>query len=291
VRVLVTGGAGFIGSHLADRLAADRNDVMAIDNFLTGRHTNYPRVHRLDVRNRQDLYQAANHFEPDLIIHCAASYSDPNLWHRDAETNVLGTINTTLAAKHHGARLFYFNTALPPINSYAISKVAGGQYIEQSGVDHVTFRLSNIYGPRNLSGPIPTFYKRLSAGEACTVTDTRRDMVYIADLVRAVMAAIDHPQVTGVVDICSGHTHPIYELYNAVVDATCDESRPVEVTAAARGDVKQMTLDPARAALDLNWLPSTDLIDGVRNAVAWYREHGVTDTYTHLTMPERTKVG
>ncbi len=93
-------------------------------------------------------------------MHCAASYSNPNFWHRDTQTNVLGTINATIAAKHHGARLIYFQTALPPISSYAISKIAGEQYIGLSDVEATVFRLANIYGPRNLSGPLPAFWKR-----------------------------------------------------------------------------------------------------------------------------------
>jgi UDP-glucose 4-epimerase len=130
-RVLITGAAGFIGSHLGDSLLGQGHAVIGVDNYLTGNNHRDFVVYKADVTDRHLLYQIANEFEPSLVIHCAASYSDPNLWHRDAETNVLGTINATLVAKHHGARLFYFNTALPPISSYAISKIAGGQYIDQ----------------------------------------------------------------------------------------------------------------------------------------------------------------
>lgn len=283
MRVLITGGAGFIGSHLADHLAADRHQVRCVDNFLTGRYINYPRVHELDIVDRGAFYRFANRVNPDLIIHCAASYSDPNLWHRDADTNILGTINVVCAAQYHGARLFYFNTALPPINSYAISKIAGGQYIEQSGVDQLTFRLSNIYGPRNLSGPIPTFFRKLRAGEQCVVTDTRRDMVYIADLVRAVDAAIRYPRVSGTIDVCSGHTISIREMYDVVARKFSTTAWPKEISAPP-GDVKEMSLDQSRAAMDLNWTATTDLNWGVEKAVNWYRDHGVTDTYTHLNL-------
>lgn len=286
MNILITGGAGFIGSHLSERLFDAGHDVWGIDNFLTGSIANTHvggSFSGIDITDRRTFYDRANRCKPELVIHCAASYSDPNLWHRDAETNVGGTINATLAAKHHGARLFYFNTALPPINSYAISKIAGGQYIEQSGVNALTFRLSNIYGPRNLSGPIPTFYKRLSAYEKCTVVDTVRDMVYIDDLVRAVMSAVGKPDVSGTVDICSGRAHRIIDLFYAVARELGHGDHPEELD-APEGDVKQMALDPTRAAMDLNWTATTDLADGVREAVAWYDNHGVTDTYTHLAM-------
>lgn len=286
MRVLITGAAGFIGSHLADRLNADGHDVVGVDNFLTGSPDNFPgdcELHEFDVCDRTELYALANELEPEFVIHCAASYSDPNLWHRDTETNVAGSINAALVAKHHGARLFFFQTALPPISSYAISKIAGGEYVRMSGVPQVTFRLSNIYGPRNLSGPIPTFFKRLSAGEACTVTDTRRDMVFVADLVRAVTAAMDRPLVSGTIDICSGANLAISELYDAV--AVSVDSRDVpHFVDASPDDVKQMELNPSRAFTALDWHPFVPLHEGVSEAVAWYREHGVGETYTHLRL-------
>jgi UDP-glucose 4-epimerase len=282
LNVLVTGAAGFIGSHLCEHLADTGHAVMGVDNFLTGQN-NRQDVNELDIRDRHALYDAANTVEPDLVIHCAASYSDPSLWHRDAETNVVGTINATLAAKHHGARLFYFNTALPPISSYAISKIAGGQYLEQSGVPYVTFRLSNIYGPRNLSGPIPTFYKRLTAGDRCTVTNTRRDMVYIDDLVNAVFKAVETPDFAGTVDICSGQHLPIIDLFTAVAEIL-DSGAAADQIPAPADDVPQMQLDRKRSQQELGWVPVTGLYRGVAAAVDWYRANGVAETFTHLKL-------
>jgi len=294
VHVLITGAAGFIGSHLHDRLNADGHDVVGVDNFLTG-NNNPDIVHRCDIVNRHALYDIANGLKPELVIHCAASYSDPSLWHRDAETNILGTINATLVAKHHGARLFYFNTALPPISSYAISKIAGQQYIEQSGVDAITFRLANIYGPRNLSGPIPTFFRRITNGEPCTIVNTERDTVYIDDLVNLVGKAMDgtvwSKDVTNarvaftsmkVYDVCSGNHYPILRYFEAVRMAM-NSNAVVNHADAEANDVKNMELDPAAAAFDFNWLATTDLQDGVAKAVAWYQEHGVTQTFSHLS--------
>lgn len=291
MRVLITGAAGFIGSHLADRLQADGHDVFGVDNLTTGRRENFPApidgsgkwFRKLDIADRGDFYSYANYAEPDLVIHCAASYSDPNLWHRDTDTNVAGTINATLVARHHDARLVYFQTALPPTSSYAISKIAGEQYIHLSGVPATVFRLANMYGPRNLSGPIPTFYRRITAGEPCTVVDTRRDMVYVQDLVDAVMRAVDGG-VTGKFDICSGAHLPIESLYWAVALKLGCNIEPGRMR-AGDDDVKQMELDPMPAwrALD-HWTPRTPLEQGVEQAVAWYRDHGVDQTYTHLSL-------
>lgn len=286
--MLVTGAAGFIGSHLSDRLLADGHDVFGVDNLTTGRMENFPgELVVEDIADRDALYGIANRVKPELVVHCAASYSNPDFWHRDTDTNVTGTINATLVACHHGARLVYFQTALPPISSYAISKIAGEQYIHLSGVPATVFRLANMYGPRNLSGPIPTFFRRISAGEPCTVVDTRRDMVFIDDLVDAVMRAVDRG-VTGKFDICSGNHLPIERLYWAVALSLGCDVEPGRVAAAA-DDVAQMELDPRGADIVFDWLASTQFEQGVARTVAWYREHGVDQTYTHLNVPEATR--
>ena len=283
MKVLITGAAGFIGSHLADRFHADGHTVAGIDNLTTGRKDNFGgELVVEDITDKDVFYGLANAVEPDLIVHCAASYSNPNYWHRDTQTNVLGTINATIAAKHHGARLIYFQTALPPISSYAISKIAGEQYIGLSDVEATVFRLANIYGPRNLSGPIPTFYKRITAGEPCTVFNTLRDMVYVGDLVEAVMSAVARGR-TGKYDICSGAHRPIEDLYWAVADALGYTEAP-DRKRAGDDDVKQMDLDFWKATVELEWSTATPFSAGVAQAVAWYREHGVSNTWTHLRL-------
>ena len=89
----------------------------------------------------------ANAIKPELVIHCAASYKDPNQWHQDTATNVEGAINVAAVAKHHNARIIYFQTVLPPISSYAISKIAGEHYLRLSGQPLTVFRLAAVYGP------------------------------------------------------------------------------------------------------------------------------------------------
>ncbi len=283
MRILITGLAGFIGSHLADALSEDDHTVYGIDNLTTGSKDNVvvPCVYG-DISDRQQFYETANLLHPELVIHCAASYSDPNRWHRDTDTNVTGSINAALVAKHHRARLVYFQTVLPPISSYAISKIAGEQYIRLSGVPALIFRLAIMYGPRNKSGAIPTFYKRLANEDACTVTDTSRDFVYIDDLVDLVTRAIDD-DATGTYDVCSGEQHTIGEVYDLVRQAVGSSASPKTV-AASGDDVKTMPLNPDATAKDFMWSATTSLEDGVRQTVDWYDRHGVTDTYTHLTL-------
>jgi len=280
VRILVTGSAGFIGSHLVERFQHD-HEVHGIDTLVTGRAQNHPGYDACDVRDV--VSYCASEISPDLITHCAASYSDPEMWGRDTETNVLGTMACARAAQLHGSRLFYFQTSLPPISSYAISKIAGEHYIHLSEVPAVIFRLGNIYGPRNLSGAIPAFYKRLTAGQTCTVTETRRDMVYIQDLVGAVDNAMMDTSLTGKFDIASGHPVSILDIYEEVADALNSDLEP-KVIPKPDDDVEMMELDPAPAMEILYLDTRTSLRNGILDAVEWYDDNGVGDTYTHLTL-------
>ena len=277
MRILITGAAGFIGSHLMDALGEHHR--VGVDNFLTGQRINGDGVLEMDITERHRLYDLANGYEPDLIIHCAASYSDPDLWHRDTQTNVEGAINVAAVAKHHSARVIYFQTILPPISSYAISKIAAQQYLELAGVPLTVLRLANIYGPRNLSGPIPVFYKRLTQGQSCVVVDTAREMVYIDDLVRCVLQVIEETRL-GMYDVCTGHQVSIMELFSMVqAEVGTDQVPPL---IPKEPDDVQGVVVPYRNVP--GWKATTPLRDGIAKTVASYREAGVSETHTHLRL-------
>lgn len=277
MNILITGAGGFIGSHLSDSLAVD-NEVWGFDNFLTGRREN-GLCTTLDILDRPALYSLANKVSPDVVIHCAASYSDPDLWHRDTQTNVEGCINAAAIAKHHDAHLIYFQTILPPVSSYAISKLAGEQYLRLSGVQLTVLRLANIYGPRNLSGPIPVFYKRLTEGQPVTVVNTTRDMVFISDLVRAVELLIQY-EFAGTFDVCSGVQTPILDMYTEVARQLTLLADP-EIVEPLNDDV-QGTVDPENAVP--LWAPTVELRDGIAQTISAYRAESMFDTYTHLRI-------
>lgn len=307
MRVLITGGAGFIGSHLADRLLSRGDEVCVIDNFATGRRDNLvPRPGLTLVEGtiaEQGLVdQTFDTFKPEQVVHAAASYKDPTDWTEDVRTNVLGTCHIVAATRRVSAkRLVYFQTALcyglrpqeqpirlehvldPRGSSYAISKTAGENYIALSGLEFVSFRLANCYGPRNISGPLPTFYSRLSAGKACFCVDTRRDFIYIDDLLAVVEGALDGRGGTGYYHISSGRDFSIQELYDATVSALGLPPDPkVEVRPRSPDDAFTILLDPSRTNRDFNWQTETPLETGVAAAVEYYRQFGVTQTYTHL---------
>jgi UDP-glucose 4-epimerase len=314
MKVLITGGAGFIGSHLADCLLARGDQVLVIDNYTTGRRDNLASHRNLTViedtiANMELVQQQFAEFQPDIVVHAAASYKDPENWAEDTRTNVLGSANVTQAARRFAVkRLIYFQTSLcyglqpleqpitlnhpilPQGSSYAISKTAGEQYIQLSGLNYISFRLANAYGPRNLSGPLPTFYHRLTNNKPCFVMNTRRDFIYIQDLVDVVMKAIDGQGKSGVYHISSGADYSIKELFDATVAAleiTLEEE--VEVRERNPDDVFTILLDPTKTNEDFDWKITTPLEVGVRAAINWYKQYGITQTYTHLKSLEAKK--
>jgi UDP-glucose 4-epimerase len=310
LKVLITGGAGFVGSHLTDRLIGRGEEVLVIDNYATGRRDNLPdsapglRVIEGDIADPELVDRSFGEFGPDVVVHAAASYKDPDDWAEDARTNALGSVLVTRAAQATGARrLIYLQTALcyglhpveqpitldhpirPGDSSYAISKTAGEQYIALSGIDYQSFRLANAYGPRNISGPLPTFYSRLTSGKPCFVMDTRRDFVYVSDLVDVLEKAVDGAGRIGPYHVSSGGDYSIQELFDATVAAmgiSLDE--PVEVRPRGEDDAFTILLDPSDTNRDFDWRTTVPLEKGVAEAIAYYRAYGITDTYTHLKL-------
>ena len=308
MRVVVTGGAGFIGSHLAERLLARGNDeILVIDNYATGRKDNLmpqPRLKIVEgtIADPQLVNSIFDEFNPEYVVHAAASYKDPDNWQEDVRTNILGTVIVTQACRRLGVkRLVYLQTALcyglkpleQPINidhpiqpqgsSYAISKTAGEQYIALSGIDFISLRLANAYGPRNLSGPLPTFYHRITSGKKCFVMDTRRDFIYVQDLIDVIVMVLDGNGKKGYYHVSSGSDYSIKELFDYTVKALGVELKePVEIKARSQDDVYTILLDPSKTNRDLSWSISTPLEDGIKQAIEWYKKYGITQTYTHL---------
>jgi UDP-glucose 4-epimerase len=311
VKVLITGGAGFIGSHLADRLLDEDHEVLVIDNYATGRRDNLTDRDGLEIvedtiEDADAVMEAFEAFRPDFVVHAAAAYKDPEAWGADVTTNALGTVNVVKAAQATGVqRLLYFQTALcygttpteqpvtlshpiRPDSSYGISKTAGELYIELSGIDFLSFRLANAYGPRNISGPLPTFYHRLTEGKGVFVMDTRRDFIYVSDLIDVVMQAIVDGTGHGHYHVSSGSDFSIKELFDATIAALPEVELDGDVEVRPRGedDAYTILLDPSRINQDFGWSPKVPLEEGVRRAIEYYREHGISQTYTHLKVGE-----
>jgi UDP-glucose 4-epimerase len=306
MKVFVTGGAGQVGSTIIDMLLARGDSVLAIDNFATGRRDNLRGHDRLTlvedtIADQKVVDGLFADFRPEVVVHTAASYKDPDDWGTDALVNAAGTANIARAAKTWGAaRLIYFQTALcygthpqqspirldHPINpvnsSYAISKTAGEHYVQFSGIDWVTFRLANVIGERNVSGPLPIFYERLSQGKRCFVTPARRDFCYAGDLARVVVRAADG-EGRGTYHFSSGRDVAIRELYDAVVAAMkLNEYPEPEMRPLGPDDAASILLDPSRTFEDFGEVEFTPLARIAEIAVEHWRQVGVQGGYTHL---------
>ena len=312
--VLITGGAGFIGSALTDRLLGKGYRVVVVDNFATGRRDNLVERPELEIiegsitdsNMMADIFSRVN---PDVVVHAAASYKDPEAWVEDAETNVVGTsVVVNESRKCDVERFIYFQTALcyglhpeeqpipidhelrPRESSYAISKTAGENYIALSGLDWVSFRLANGYGPRNITGPLPTFFQRLSNDSSVFVMDTRRDFIFIEDLIDVVERAVDGEGESGPYHVSSGSDVSIQDLLEATLKAMGIElDEPIEVRPRGEDDAFTILLDPGKTHQQFpGWEAKTPLEDGVARAVGYYREFGIEETFTHLHMPDET---
>ena len=306
MKVFVTGGSGLVGSTVIDRLLGRGDTVLAIDNFVTGRRDNlapHPRLQLVEdsIVDAAVVDRLIGDFRPDVVVHTAASYKDPDDWQADALTNCVGSANVAHACKTYKvARLIYFQTALcygtnpreqpitldhpiDPVNSsYAISKTAGEHYIQLSGVDWITFRLANCVGPRNVSGPLPIFFERLSQGKRCFVTEARRDFVFVEDLAHTVLKAADGIG-SGTYHFSSGRDIAIKELYDAVVRAMkLNEYPEPEIRPLGTDEAPTILLDPSRTFDDFGEVRFTPLDEIVGKTVGYYQEYGVQGGYTHL---------
>ena len=238
MRILITGGAGCLGSNLIEHWLPKEREFLVLDNFATGKREVVPEMAGLSVReghiaSTDFVNQAFADFRPEIVIHSAASYKDPADWQEDARSNVLGTIEVVRAAEKYDAkRIVNFQTVLcygkterspipvdqpvAPFTSYGISKTAGEQYLLQASIPAVSLRLANVTGPRLAIGPIPTFYKRLKAGQKCFCSDTARDFLDMSDFLSMMDLVIAPDAARGVFNVASGEAHYIKEVFDLV---------------------------------------------------------------------------
>jgi len=308
MRVIVTGGAGFIGSHLADAFLARGDEVTVIDDLSAGRPGRLDGravLHKVSVTDPGPMAEVVNTVRPELICHLAAqidvraSVARPAA---DAQTNVVGTINVLEAARVTGARVLFCSTGgalygrdapipsledvLPlPESPYGIAKHCAEQYLglynRLHQASHSVLRLANVYGPRQdptgESGVVPIFCSQVLAAKRPTVfgdgTQTR-DYVYVGDAVAAFLSAADRRR-PGTWNIGTATEVSVLELAQVIGAVT---GRPVEpVLAPPRpGELQRSALAVDRARQDLGWVPVTALADGVRAVCQWI-EAGTPD--------------
>jgi UDP-glucose 4-epimerase len=306
MRILITGGAGCLGSNLIEHWLPGGHEIHVIDNFATGKREVVPPVPRLSVTEGSiaDAGLVASTFRafrPDVVVHSAAAYKDPADWTEDARTNIIGSINVAReSAANAVKRLVNFQTALcygrpervpipvtaptRPFTSYGISKTAGEQYLLGAAVPVVSFRIANVTGPRLAIGPIPTFYKRLKAGQSCFCSDSIRDFLDMRDFLSLVDLAIADGAPTGVFNVSTGDGHSISDVF-ALVAEHLGIAATAPVVPIGADDVREVVLDPAATEEAFGWTAKVGFDDTIRHQLQWYDRHGITDVFTHLAAP------
>jgi UDP-glucose 4-epimerase len=307
MQVLVTGGAGFIGSNLVDRLLAEGHSVDVIDDLSSGKLANLADAraaaegrlsfHQIDICDPV-VSELIERRAPEVVFHLAAqidvrvSVADPA---RDARTNLIGTIHVLEGARRAGARKVAFASsggtiygeidpaeAHPqrPVSPYGVTKKAAVDYLhvyrELHQIEYTALALANVYGPRQdphgEAGVVAIFAGRLLAGDPCTVFGTgeqTRDYVFVDDVVDAFVRAGERG--SGLLcNIGTGVETSVVELYRTMADNAGVAGEP-QFAAARAGELDRSSLDATRAKLHLGWEPFTDLSTGTAAVLDWFR--------------------
>lgn len=308
MRLLITGGAGCLGSNLIEHYLPQGHEMLIIDNFATGHREVIPdgksglRLIEGSITDRQLVTDAFDAFEPTHVIHSAAAYKDPQDWREDAATNVIGTINVVRGAeKHNVKRLVNFQTALcygrpdivpipvhaptRPFTSYGISKTAGEAFLMQASVPVASLRLANVTGPRLAIGPIPTFYTRLKAGKSCFCSATTRDFLDMEDFLSVMDVVLKDEAPVGVFNISTGEGKTIKQVFEAVAHHLGIPPPEVPLVPPGADDVPSVVLDPSQTAEILGWNAKIGFQETISRMLRWYDAHGVSAIYSHLAAP------
>jgi UDP-glucose 4-epimerase len=311
MKILITGGAGCLGSNLIEHWLPNGHEIFVIDNFATGKREVVPDIKGLtvvegSVADAELVNNCFEKFKPEVVIHSAAAYKDPENWIEDATTNVIGSTVVARAAKANGvSRLINFQTALcygrpqtlpipvthptAPFTSYGITKTAGEQFMLLSGVPTLSLRIANVTGPRLAIGPIPTFYKRLKAGQNCFCSDSSRDFLDMSDFLSFMDIAIQSGVPTGVYNVSSGEAHSIKEIFDLVTNYLGLPKQEVPIVAVEADDVPVVALDPSETLKSFGWKSKISFADTINKQLAWYDQFGISDVFSHLKSSELTK--
>jgi UDP-glucose 4-epimerase len=297
VRTIVTGGAGFIGSHVVDALLARGDEVAVIDSLARGRRENVAAGAELHVRDiREPLEDVFDAVRPEAVYHLAAqvdvrvSVESPV---DDADVNVLGTVRILETARQHGAQVVFASTGgaiygecevaaretspLEPLSPYGTGKLAAEEYIRSYnrlyGTRHIALRYGNVYGPRQdphgEAGVVAIFLGALARGEQARIygdgTQTR-DYVYVGDVAHATTTTLG--QDSGVYNVGTGRETSVVDLYR-LCTKVAGSDLPAEHAPARLGELQRSFLDPTRAAESLGFTAMVDLEDGLRATWDW----------------------
>jgi UDP-glucose 4-epimerase len=306
VRILVTGGAGFIGSHVVDAYVAAGHEVAVLDNFSTGNEANLnpaAEVHRVDLRDQAGVEKVVASFRPEIVNHHAAqsevpkSIADPGL---DAHINIVGGLNLLKASVDHKVRKVIFISTggalygepdvvpagedhpVRPLSPYGTSKFSFEQYLgtfkRTFELEFTVLRYANIYGPRQdfyaeEGRVVAIFASRMLARKPVTIDgdgEQARDMLHVGDAATANLAALENGD-GGTFHVSTGVPVTVNDLFRKLAILTDYKMEP-NVGPRRKGDVYRIALDNARARQDLGWEPRVSLEEGLSLTVDYFRE-------------------
>jgi UDP-glucose 4-epimerase len=303
-KILVTGGAGFIGSHIVDRLLNAKHQVEVIDDLSSGSEKNLATgvpLHKFDIRS-QEAQAVVGRFLPDVIVHAAAQVSvrismdNPTL---DSDLNVTGLINiitplrdrkyTHVVFLSSGGAVYGEQNTFPapeshviaPESLYGLSKRIGEMYLEfwqrVWGVTSSWMRLSNVYGPRQNphgeAGVVAIYCERLLEGKSIVVNGTgeqTRDFVFVGDVAEAIARAAEK-RPSGPFNVGTAQETSINTLATTLRDLACPSAEITHAPAKA-GEQMRSCIDNSRAGKDLDWKPTVSFDQGLKRTLDWYRE-------------------
>lgn len=302
--ILVTGGAGFIGSNLAEALVEEGHEVVIVDNLSTGRKENIPqkaKFFEVDITQKNKLEEVFTEVKPEAVFHLAAqasvnnSIKDPVL---DVKVNVIGTINLLDLSGEHEVKHFIFSSTggaiygddaprptpetanANPLTPYGIDKHQAEKFIEfyskNAPFKTVILRYANVYGPKQdplgEAGVVAIFTAKMLSGEPVTIYgdgEQSRDFVYVGDVVRANLLALS-AQSGGVYNIGSGVETSVNDVAGILKTATGSKSEIKHDS--PRVEQRNSLLDNRKATLELDWKPEIILEEGLKKTVRWYEE-------------------
>lgn len=304
MKVLVTGGAGFIGSHVADRLILEGHEVVVVDNLSTGKRKNLNRAARFYKADIQSwrLERIFRNERPNIVMHLAAqmdvrrSVEDPMF---DAQVNILGMLNVLQQAVQHGVRKVVFSSSggaiygeqeiypapethvTQPLSPYGLSKLCGEQYLSYfqrvSGLQMVNLRYANVYGPRQdphgEAGVVAIFIQKLLNNEQAIINGNgrqTRDFVFVEDVVEANLAVMGQ-ETQGTYNVGTGQETSVNDLFRILQEHTGSTCKEVHGP-AKKGEQARSVIDACKLRRELSWDPNTNLRDGLKKTVEYFRE-------------------